>query len=429
MSSSSVLSSASASGPRTIPPGVEALFTSTSTRPSAATVDFTSCATDSELIVSATIGMIRRPVSCESALAASSRAWRWRAQIATSTPSRASSRAIARPMPLLPPVTIATFPVTPRSMEQALPARTGPRSASSLELQPIPRIDRKHLRRRLPERRDVFLRSALEDRERAVVHRDDELRLEPLLRGVGRVLWVHHEVAADRHQDEVGLVVVGDQLHVAEEARVAHVVDLESVLHLDDEAGWLAARACRRLLRRRIGRRQLGRGLGAHLVDLDLRTERLHLATLADAHALLARKPAEVDHGLDEPGGPERLGAGALGEIHEVAAPVVAPRRPDVVAVAVGDEDQVHLAELGEILVFRGCLRVPGHERIDHDHLAARRGDLERRLTEPVHLDLPGLGQKLRAQQPEAEGDDERAAQLDGVPTVQGHVLLSFFVR
>src|SRR5713101_7248075 len=116
MSSSRVLSSASARGPRTMPPGVEALFTSTSTRPNALTVASTRWATDSELIVSATIGMMRRPVSCESALAASSRAWRCRAQIATSTPSDASSLAIARPMPLLPPVTIATRPVSPRSM-------------------------------------------------------------------------------------------------------------------------------------------------------------------------------------------------------------------------------------------------------------------------------------------------------------------------
>src|SRR2546426_1699887 len=116
MSSSRVLSSASARGPRTMPPGVEALFTSTSTRPNALTVASTRWATDSELIVSATIGMMRRPVSCESALAASSRAWRCRAQIATSTPSDASTWAIARPMPLLPPVTTATRPVSPRSM-------------------------------------------------------------------------------------------------------------------------------------------------------------------------------------------------------------------------------------------------------------------------------------------------------------------------
>src|SRR6266542_5780304 len=116
MSSSRVLSSASARGPRTMPPGVEALFTSTSRRPNAVRVASTRWATDSELIVSATTGMMRRPVSCVRALAASSRAWRCRAQMATSTPSDARAWAIARPMPRLPPVTIATRPASPRSI-------------------------------------------------------------------------------------------------------------------------------------------------------------------------------------------------------------------------------------------------------------------------------------------------------------------------
>src|SRR5215813_8199070 len=51
----------------------------------------------------------------------------------------------------------------------------------ALELELVPRIDREHLRRRLPERCDVLLRRALEYRERPVVDRDGELRLEPLL--------------------------------------------------------------------------------------------------------------------------------------------------------------------------------------------------------------------------------------------------------
>src|SRR5882724_5281682 len=420
MSSSNSSSSADASGPVTTPPGVDALFTRISTRPSWATVASMRSRTDFVLVVSQTIGTMRRRVAAASVLAASSSTRRSRAQIATSTPSPASSWAIALPMPLLPPVTIATFPVSPRSMCNPPSRRSEPQA---LELELVPRIDREHLRRRLPERGDVLLRRALQHRERAVVHRDDELRLEPLPRGVGRVLRVHDEVAADRHQDEVGLVVVGDQLHVAEEPRVAHVVDLEPVLQLDDEAGRFAARVRRRLLRRRIHHGQLGRVLGAHLRDRDLRPEGLHLAALAEAYGLLAREPPEVDQGLDEPGRPEHLGAGALGEVHEVAPAVVAARRPDVIAMAVGDEDHVDLAELGEVLLVGGCLRIPGHERVDHDHLAARRGHLERRLAEPVHLDLPGLGLELRARQRKRKGDDERAAQLDDIPTMQPHVL------
>src|SRR5207302_328510 len=203
------------------------------------------------------------------------------------------------------------------------------RAGGDLELQSIPRIDREHLRRRLPERRHVLLWRALEDRERSVVDRDDELRLEPLARGAGlreRGLW----------------------------------------------------------------------------------RERLHLAAVAKWLALLGREPDEVDHGLDAPGRPEHLGAGTLGEIGGVARSVGPTYRTDMVAVAVRDEDQVDLAELGEVLVLGRRLGIAGQEGIDHDHLAARRGDLERRLTAPEPLDLPGLGHQHRARQRKAEGDDER---------------------
>ena len=54
--------------------------------------------------------MTLRPVSAEISAAAASRSAFVRAARATSTPSRANSSAIALPMPLLPPVTMATLP-------------------------------------------------------------------------------------------------------------------------------------------------------------------------------------------------------------------------------------------------------------------------------------------------------------------------------
>jgi hypothetical protein len=141
--------------------------------------------------------------------------------------------------------------------------------------------------------------------------------------------------------------------------------------------------------------------LGAHLRDRDLRPERLHLAALAESHALLARHPAEVDHGLDEPGRSVHLGAGELGELSDVAAAIGPPGRPDMVAVAVRHQDQSTLPSLARSLWSAGRLGIPLQPRIGHDHLAARRGDLERRLTEPVHLDLPGLRREQRGRQPE----------------------------
>jgi hypothetical protein len=80
-----------------------------------------------------------------------------------------------------------------------------------------------------------------------------------------------------------------------------------------------------------------------------------------------------------------------------------------MVAVAMGDENQVDLAELGEVLVVGGRLGISLQVGVDHDRLATRRGDLERRVSEPEHLDLPGLGRQQRGGQHESERADERA--------------------
>src|SRR6185503_10473526 len=52
-----------------------------------------------------------------------------RAQIDTSAPSAANRSATARPMPLLPPVTTARLPLSPRSMFVLLPDHEGRRRA------------------------------------------------------------------------------------------------------------------------------------------------------------------------------------------------------------------------------------------------------------------------------------------------------------
>src|SRR5215813_10664438 len=119
ISSSKASSLASARAPRTKPPGVAALLTRISTLPKVTTVVSTMRRTDSQLVVSVGTGRIRRPVSCSSSPAAASSASRCLAQMATSTPSFASSRAMALPTPLLAPVMTATLPVNSRSILQA----------------------------------------------------------------------------------------------------------------------------------------------------------------------------------------------------------------------------------------------------------------------------------------------------------------------
>src|SRR6266508_3704480 len=99
------------------PPGAEpALLTMMSTRPSALCPCATKFLASASLVRSATMGTTLRFVSFAiSAAAASSTSLR-RAQIATSTPSFPSARAMPLPIPSLPPVTSAVLPSSCRSI-------------------------------------------------------------------------------------------------------------------------------------------------------------------------------------------------------------------------------------------------------------------------------------------------------------------------
>jgi hypothetical protein len=59
----------------------------------------------------------------------------------------------------------------------------------------------------------------------------------------------------------------------------------------------------------------------------------------------------------------------------------------DMIAVAVGDEDEVHLAELGEIFQLLRCLRILRDEWVDHDDFPARGRDLEGGMAEPLQFE------------------------------------------
>src|SRR2546426_6757024 len=102
------------------PPGAEPLLTRMCSPPSWLAAWATMASTCARLVTSAAGGMTRAPVSVLSSLAAASNRSLVRATMATSTPSRASSRAMALPMPRLPPVTIACLPRSPRSIADLL---------------------------------------------------------------------------------------------------------------------------------------------------------------------------------------------------------------------------------------------------------------------------------------------------------------------
>src|SRR6266851_7665623 len=102
-----------------------------STRPNSPTHRATTSLTASARVRSAATATVRPPSSRRSSAAASSSAPASRAQIATAAPSRRSARALARPIPLLPPVTIATLPRNPKSIH-SLRAGRKPAGRSAL---------------------------------------------------------------------------------------------------------------------------------------------------------------------------------------------------------------------------------------------------------------------------------------------------------
>lgn len=59
-----------------------------------------------------------------------------------------------------------------------------------------------------------------------------------------------------------------------------------------------------------------------------------------------------------------------------------------VIAVRMSDENDVHLADLVEVLVLGRRLWILRKPRIDDNDLARHRLDARRRLAEPKHLDL-----------------------------------------
>src|SRR5262249_54827778 len=98
------------------PPGGEPLLTRMCTPPSCDAACAISASTCALLVTSHGSAITRRFVAAAISCAAPSSGPLLRAATATLAPSRASSSAMALPMPRLPPVTIAFLPERPRSI-------------------------------------------------------------------------------------------------------------------------------------------------------------------------------------------------------------------------------------------------------------------------------------------------------------------------
>src|SRR5581483_7783622 len=203
----------------------------------------------------------------------------------------------------------------------------------------------------------------------------------------GGLPGAHGEVVADRQHRVVGLPQVPDELHVAEDARVAREVDRPPLLEADHEAARLA----------RVGAVGSARGMEGvdervgDAVELE-RAAFVQPRKLADVRALTRQPRLQLDlrdHVRVRESLRERDGVA------------------DVVAVTVRDADHVDALRL---LLVGGRLGVVGEERVDVDPLPAVAAEHERSVAEPGETSQTALlSSRARGVY---EGSSDRGAKL-----------------
>lgn len=214
----------------------------------------------------------------------------------------------------------------------------------------------------LPETR----RRPRQQREGPVMHRHHLLDAEPFRRFSGR-LRAHGEVVADREKRDLGAVEFADQPHVAEERRVAGEVHLEAAVEPEHVPHRLAQVDRAPILHEtatviRVHHRHVNPGDA-------LRAAFVHGADVLDS--LLLEPGAQLEDAHD--GRPGRPGHG-----HQVA---------DVIEMPVGGQDEIGFVDF---LVLRRTRRVLRQPRVQHEALAARRGQQERSVPQPRDRQCPG---------------------------------------
>ena len=275
-----------------------------------------------------------------------------------------------------------------------------------LEAQRFAGLHVEHLDRRIAERRLEFGRRAIDHGERAVVHRDHLLRTDEFAQGVSSAFRVHREMAADADESEIRFVEATDERHVAEHVGVAGVVDLEAVLELDDVAD-----------RRSRLRRTACRSSPASTPSCPSSpcVARAPCATLMPGPSGETVPPMFIPTGVFAASStPADTGSWRARSSRSTVAPGQARELlqvDEVVTMPVGDEDQVDLAERGEVLVLRRRPRIGLEEGIDDDHLARRAREAESRVAEPEDLDL--LGHAGARENPAHDCDQRRPATGD----------------
>ncbi len=206
------------------------------------------------------------------------------------------------------------------------------------------------------------------------MNRDDMAALEQVPGRIGGVGRIHGEMATNRQQGQVRLVVGSDQLHVGENPRITGMVEFETVLEFNDIARRFTAVVNTLGFRHRIVVHDARAVFGMHHGHGNAR-QRLDRTALVEADQLLHRYDPQGIHCMSHVSIHTDFGAGQLGEFSSIAK---------MVAVTVGHKDQVDLAKLAEILEFSRRFRIFGDERIDDNNLAVRGGNFKSGLTVPL---------------------------------------------
>ncbi len=200
------------------------------------------------------------------------------------------------------------------------------------------------------------------------MHGDDVLDLQEL-QGVGGLARAHGVVVADGQAGQVGLVELADDAHVAEDAGVARMVELEAVGEAHHVAHRVAAVEDAAFVQ------DPATVVGVHHGD----REALHLLGAALVHL---RQVLDAFRGQP---------VGGLRDADHLAGLVLAGqghRVADVVEVAVGDEHDVDLLEALQIVGAGGVALHPG---VDEHGLALGGVDLEGGVPQPGELQAAGV--------------------------------------
>ena len=186
-------------------------------------------------------------------------------------------------------------------------------------------------------------------------------------------------------------MALADLLHVAEVGRVAGVVDRRAAADAQHEARRRPAVDHRRRAGRGLRHAQAARVHGGHHGDRDLAVGdgdlAAHVHQRVEAHPL-AREAEHCGHVRAELEARHEPRAGAARERHRVAHVIeMAVRHQDVVEALHGGEGIATVAR-------RGVARV-AQPRVDHQHVAAGRDDLEGGMPVPGDARLAGRLRRL----------------------------------